>query len=384
MKIAFVIERMDQSRGGRETSTAQVAAALARRGHEVNVLCQSGSLQADGVTVMPLGSGGLLPSQRLRRFVAAVEDAARQNRYDVVHATLPVPGANVYQPRGGTAPAQRAASLRRHSPLGRLCVVLARRLNYRRRLVAELERQVVGDEPVTCLAVSEMVARELEQYYGRTARVRVVYNAVDVPDPAAEQRAHQRQQARYSLGVGQKDTVFITVAKNFELKGVAECIVAFSKWYHSRLRQADSRLVVVGRESPEGYQRYAGLRDVGRQVVFIPPTKEIFNWYAAADVCILLSWYDPCSRVVLEATRWGIPSITTAYNGAAEVLVGGAGIVVDSPKNMKAVVAAMNELSDPAARAVRSRACMQAAGRLSIERHVDELLEAYAEVTRRP
>ena len=38
MKIALVIERMDPQRGGREVSTAQVAVALSRRGHEVTVL----------------------------------------------------------------------------------------------------------------------------------------------------------------------------------------------------------------------------------------------------------------------------------------------------------------------------------------------------------
>ncbi|MHC4981646.1 MAG: glycosyltransferase, partial [Planctomycetota bacterium] len=132
-----------------------------------------------------------------------------------------------------------------------------------------------------------------------------------------------------------------------------------------------------------GYERYAGLRDVGRQVAFMAPTRQMLAWYAAADVCILLSWYDPCSRVCLEAARLGVPSITTQYNGAAELLADGAGIVVSSPKDINAVVAAMDKLSDPEARAACSRACARVAERVTIERHVDELLEVYAEVAQR-
>jgi UDP-glucose:(heptosyl)LPS alpha-1,3-glucosyltransferase len=249
--------------------------------------------------------------------------------------------------------------------------------------MGRLEQQLVGDPGLTCLAVSRMVAREFDEYYRRTQGVRVVYNAVDVPDPAGEARSDARQRQRFRLGLEPDDCAFITVAKNFALKGVAESIVAFARWFHARRGGGDARLLVVGRESPEGYQRHAGLRDVGRQVQFVPHTDDVFQWYAAADACILLSWYDPCSRVVLEATRWGIPSITTRFNGAAEILEDGAGIVVESPRETAAIVAAMEELADADARAARREACMRIADGLSIERHVDELLEAYAAAGRK-
>ncbi|MHC4982881.1 MAG: glycosyltransferase, partial [Planctomycetota bacterium] len=283
MKIGLVIERMDPSRGGREASTAEVAAALAERGHQVEVLCQSGSWQAEGVAVVPLRTGGVLPARRLRRFAGAVEAAANQRRYDILHATLPVPAANVYQPRGGTIPGQQSARFRRHSLPGRAGVVLTRRLNRRRRLMADFERGLVGNESVMCLAVSELIAREFEQHYGRTKRVRVIYNAVGLPESSGEKPEYLRQRLRYKLGVGSEDPVFITVAKNFELKGVAECIVAFAKWYHGHDGEVNGRLLVVGRDKPEGYERYAGLRDVGRQVAFMAPTRQMLDWYAAAD-----------------------------------------------------------------------------------------------------
>jgi glycosyltransferase involved in cell wall biosynthesis len=107
-------------------------------------------------------------------------------------------------------------------------------------------------------------------------------------------------------------------------------------------------------------------------------TPDIFEWYSAADACILLSWYDACSRVVLEAVRWGLPCITTRFNGAAEILQSsGGGVVVDSPRDQGGVLAALDAMQDPERRLAFSRACIAAGERLSMDRHVDGLLKAY-------
>ncbi|HAU37397.1 MAG TPA: hypothetical protein DCX07_06725 [Phycisphaerales bacterium] len=381
MRIALVIERFDPSRGGREKSTAQIASRLAARGCEVTVLCQDGRAM-DGVSVRTLGRSGLLRSSRLDAFVRAAQREIAGGQFPVAHAMLPVPGANVYQPRGGTVPAQIAASVRRRGALGGALVTLTEPFNLHRRRMGELERTVMADPQTLCLAVSQMVAREFEEYYGRTANVRVIYNAADVPDPDSPDRADWRQKRRFQLGIGAGDPVFLIVAQNFALKGVLEAIAAFAEFYHAHFGQTNARLVVVGRDLAEGYQRVAGLRDVGQQVVFVPQTDEVFQWYAAADAVVLPTWYDPCSRVILEAVRWGIPAVTTIFNGAAEVLADGAGIVISSPDDRKALVAALNELVDPRRRAERSARCLRAADGLGVDRHVDELLSAYEEVAR--
>jgi UDP-glucose:(heptosyl)LPS alpha-1,3-glucosyltransferase len=380
LKIALVVEQMEPGLGGRETSSAQIACELARRGHQVTVLCRKGSWSGGGVQVHSLRGGGLLRVSRLRRFLAAVQEEIAGGAYDIVHAMLPVPGANVYQPRGGTVPAQQAASFRRRRGPSRWARELLESCNLCRGLMAQLERRVTADPRTLCLAVSEMVAMEFDQYYGRTERVRVVYNGVEVPDPDLPERPEWRRRRRQELGLDEDALVFLTVARNFELKGVAETIAAFARWYDSHGRRTKACLVVVGREMPEGYMAHAGMRSVGSDVTFIAPTAEIFEWYAAADAVVLLSWYDPCSRVILEATRWGIPSVTTVYNGAAEVLGNGGGVVVESPRDIRAVTLALADLADPQRRAARAEACRRAGEDLSVQRHVDELLSAYAEI----
>ncbi len=385
MKVALVIERMNPLRGGQQVYTAQLAGELIRRGHDVTVICAECDWQnrPDAVRVAALGREGMRRVTRLRNFVAAAQREMAAGGYDVVHAMAPVPGASVYHPHGGTFRGTAAAAMRRWSAAVRPAARLIRRLNALRRTCERLERQIVADEKALCVCVSEMVAEQFTGHDRLAGRTRVVFNGVDVPDPAGESRADWRQRNRYRLGVDPGDVVFLTVATNFPLKGVAECIVAFSRYSHARRDGTRARLVVVGREPPESYQRFAGIHDVGRQVLFVPPVRDVFEWYAAADVCMLLTWYDPCSLVTLEATRWGIPSITTAFNGAAEVLAGGGGVVVPGPKHTGRVVAAMHELSDPQRRAECREACLKVAGRLGMGRHVEELLEVYREAAGR-
>jgi len=377
MKIALVIENMDPARGGREASTAEIAAGLARRGHQVAVLCQQGRWSGPNVEVLELGRRGLFRSWRVGNFAADVAKAAAEGGFDIIHATLPVPCANVYQPRGGTIPAQAAASARRWGAAGGLRRRAFEPLNLCRRALGRIEDKLARDNSVLCLAVSWVVAQEFAEFYGRQVGVRVVRNGVSLPEIDPEDWAHWRQRIRFDLGVGQRDPVFISVANNFALKGIRETIEAFAKWDDSHQGRANARLVIVGKPQPEGYERIASMRGVGGKVLFVPPTQEIFRWYAAADACVLLSWYDPCSRTVLEATRLGIPSITTVYNGASEILTGGAGIVVGSPEDTRAVVAALDELADPQRRAARAQVCRATADELSMERHVERLLEAY-------
>ena len=391
MRIALIIERMDPMRGGRETSTAQIASALVKRGHAVTVLCQSGGWRTDGVEVRPLGPRGLTRAQKLQRFVANVQTVLRSENFDVSHAMLPVRGADIYQPRGGTVPAQALASRRRRGPLGEFLSQLARWFNFHRRHLVTLERCVAADPDVLCLPGSEMVAQEFKQYYNREHNVRVVFNAVDAPTVAEGHRSAWRREARAEIGAGLDDLIFLTIAKNFELKGIDFAIKSFARWFRARRSGGGgdapplppARLVVIGRDRPRRYERLAEREGVRQHVHFLRPVRDVFPWYSAADVFLLLSWYDACSRVVLEGARWGVPSITTTYNGAGEALVNGVGIVVERPDDINAVVAGMDSLANPEHRARCARACLHVADRLGMERCVDELIAAYEEVKAR-
>jgi len=380
MKIALIIERMDTGRGGREASTAQIAAELARRGHDVTILCQSGLWQHEGVNVLPLGVRGVTRGAKLANFASDVRAEVEWSKYDIAHAMGPIPGVNVYQLRSGTIPAQAEANRRRRGGAKRLLRRLTEKLNRRQILADQMERDMMADPNVWLLPVSQMVARELQRYYQRTDRVRMVFNGVDSPAMSDQQRAEHRRRLRSEMNADDATVVFLTVATNWPLKGVAQSIAAFAKWNARHPHGANARLVLLGRDDVEDYAKLATDDGVAAQVIFPGSTENVAPWYAAADACVLLSWYDPCSRVVLEAMRMGLPAITTAFNGAAEALAHGAGLVVPSPADTFAVAEAFDALADPQRRNRAAQLCRMQSDRLSVSRHVDELLAVYAEV----
>ena len=379
MRIGLFIERFDAARGGRERSTEQIARELVRRGHQVEVVCMAGDAPGEAAfPVAALGGSRLFRAAALRGFVAAA--GARIRRYDIAHAMFPLPGAHVYQLRGGTLAGLRAAHLRRTNWLWRPVCRASWRLNRARNLQARLERQVLADPRTWCLPVSRMVAGELERYYGRTDRVRVVYNAV--AGPAGPPPREQGLALRRQLGLRPDDFVMLCPATNYELKGVLEAIQAFARFHRRCPAGRSSYLVVLGSRDDAGYRHIISAMGLAGHVLLLPPADDMLPLYAAADAVVLLSWYDPCSRVVLEALACGVPSITTRYNGASELLAEGAGLVVDSPRSRHQAAAAMAELAEPRRRSVFAAACRPLAGRVDMARHVEALLAVYEEILR--
>jgi len=380
MNIALVIERMDAAHEERAAPTTQLADALSRAGHDVTVLCQAGQA-VDGVELRELPAPGLTRRARLTKFSGAVSAVAGE--YDIVHAMLPLPGANVVQFLDGTVPGRAAADRRRRGPvLGPLLAALAP-LCRRRKLRARLETAAMADRSVLVLPASRMVADEIDLHYSRRDNVRVLRPAVTAETFSDDERLEHRQHLRRQLGLADDEMLFLTVAEDFVRQGVAETIEAFGRWYRQARRRG--RLVVIGRDriECEGYVRHAAMRDLGQACVFLSREDGdargagLARWYAAADVNVLLSWYDPSSRAVLEAAALGVASITTVQSGAGELLTDGTGVVVDSPRDTNGVVAAMHTLTGPAARTAAREKCLALRPKLTMQQHVLELLDAY-------
>ena len=65
---------------------------------------------------------------------------------------------------------------------------------------------------------------------------------------------------------------------------------------------------------------YAGLVDrwnLGQRVHFHGPSDDITEFYAAADLLVLPTEYEPFGLVIIEALATGLPVITTRVAGAA-------------------------------------------------------------------
>ena len=75
---------------------------------------------------------------------------------------------------------------------------------------------------------------------------------------------------------------------------------------------------------------------------FLGPVRDLENFYAAADLFVLLPIYEPSANVCIEAMSAGLPVITTRYNGASEVMnPGHDGSIVGNPADAREVADAI-------------------------------------------
>lgn len=391
MNIAIASETVDVRRGGAETSVVEMARLLARRGLNVVVLHREGSPDptcggdqharpATGqFQAAALAAPGATKTARALAYLRSVERWRREHPEFLLHAVTPCLSADVYQPRGGTyAETILRSNAMVRSPLARWVKSLGRRLNRRQQLLLKVEEALLsGPRPPLVACVSDYVRRQvLCGFRGFPPdRAIVVFNGVDVAprDPATAIRKRAELRQAFQLGEG---PLLLFIAHNFKLKGLAELIEALRRRPPLDRRW---RLVIAGRDDARPYERRVAAAGLAGHVRFVQTRVPVVDWYAAADLLVHPTWYDPCSRVVLEALCCGLPVVTTELNGAAEMILPGVhGRVIDRPANFAALAAAIESCLTPALRSSCQAAAPAARERLAMSRHVEELTVLYS------
>ncbi len=383
MKIAVVIERMEAWRGGAETSTMELSRLLTDRGHEVHVVTSTIAPSPPGMTIHQIPTTTVLRASRTALFARRSAGFLQEHKFDLVHAISPVVCADVYQPRGGLLGESLERNVATRATATRRAMKRALwSLNFKQRALLDLERQVFRKDGPVILAVSRYVARQCERIYGVSEpRVRVVFNGVSPPEVSGAEQAEARASLRGQHHVAEDELLLLFIAHNFRLKGLRPLIDAAARLVVSGFTAF--RLLVVGRDNPVRYQRRVEALGLARFVTFTGPTKRIDTFYHAADVCVHPTYFDPCSRVVLEALWHGVPCITTSFNGAAEVMEDGReGCVIDSPDNTGLGGRRIKGLVSGDLRRKMSEQGRRLRERISMQRHVDGLEAVFGEIAR--
>jgi UDP-glucose:(heptosyl)LPS alpha-1,3-glucosyltransferase len=133
---------------------------------------------------------------------------------------------------------------------------------------------------------------------------------------------------------------------NFVLKGLPQVIAAMGRLHDQGLRV---ELAVAGRGDTAAMRRLARRARVEEAVTFLGsvPQDELAERYRSSDGLVHPSFYDPFPRSVLEAMACGCPVVTTTRCGTAELMTSGVqGWLVDDPRNLNALAAAIASLAD--------------------------------------
>ncbi len=379
MNVAVVIGVYDPSGGGAERSTAQIVEQLAALGHRVTVItgyCPEHAAVAAGVGLECLWDRRPRMPWWLWRFSNWARRRLVDGGFDASLSVATSVPALVVQPRGGTVRETHERNIAiRVGLVGRLAKRVLLKTSIKQQVLLRLERRTLGDPMVKRFAaVSGYVSRQLQSHYGVEAeRISLIPNAAVIPAVSEEQRRQWRRHVREGFGVTDDRPVYLFPALNPRLKGIAPLLLAAKRLAD---RGQVFALLLVGHV---GYGHVAQIARLGirASVRVVGPTDQMFPLYAAADVTVLPTFYDPASKVVIESLMMGTPAISTSFNGASDLIAsdGGSprGWVIEDPADVDALAEAMGEMADPEVR----RRCIAAMNglseSLSIERHAREL-----------
>ena len=383
MKVALIVEWLDAWRGGAETSTQQFVNHLVDLGVELEVFTRSRVSPRPGMAVQTVPATGLSRSLKTLAFCRRADRMVEGCGCDLIHALVPSRVADVYQPRGGTY----AETLRRNrelrtTPLARTLKGVAQRFNLKQRRMLHLERAMLGSaHPPLVLALSDYVVRQLQEHYGLDpARIRKVFNGVDPDLSVATERAAHRREVRALYGIAESDVLALMVAHNFKLKGLRTLIEAAS-WLQGRERFDGFKVLVVGKDRAAPWRGMVLRKNLDECVQFAGATLRPRAFFHAADMLVHPTYYDPCSRVVLEALSSGLPPITTRFDGASEVVQDGVnGFVLEEAGDARGLAERMDALREPALRRTMAEAARSCASASDMGRHAAEVVQVYQSV----
>ncbi len=376
MEIGLVIDYFDPHRGGAERWTYQFAECLRAEGHTVHVITQ---WAAPGATALDIYTHqlGRIPS-RLRRAEAA-ENLLRCLRLDIVHDMGMGWYCDLLQSEDGSRLAQWERKLRLLPFYLRSVKRWLIRWLPRYREFRELMRRQFGDPKRILVAVSRMCAGDYQRYHRVSPyRIRVVYHGTDIHHFSPDHRPHWRQPLRSALGVSPQEVLYLFVGHDHLRKGLSTAIRATGRLVREGL---PARLLVVGGRPAGRYHRLARRVGAAHAVLFVGRVEDPLPYYAASDVFVLPTFYDPCSLSVMEAAASGLPVITTRWNGASELFTEGMdGYVLWDPADDAALADRMARLLDQRLREQMGQAARMAALEYPLERNYDEIQSIYREI----
>ncbi len=364
MHIALICRYLTAERGGHERYLKRLIRALIGRGRQVTAF--SGAFDPDLV-----GAEGLecieVPSVRFPqwlRYLSFNRNAERALKahdasFDLVFSTEYVTFGDVYRAGAGIARAEIES-----------CCGLWARLSPKNRVKMRLQANLMKSGPQRVIVNSESMRRQVLRYYDLPkSRIALVYNGIDTDRFSPQQREKHRVDMRRHLGLHQDDFVCLAVGSNWRRKGIDRALRLMRRVPAKRLK-----LLVVG----TAQRRLRRPARVGgeERVIFRAPTSSIGGYYAAADLCIVASRYDPAPNVILESLACALPVAISAECGLTELIgEAGGGVVFDDAGELAGTVGHFMEIRDTERYRQMQRDAARIGQRFTMERHVDELMD---------
>ena len=375
LSVAIVRARYNPY-GGAERFVQRALAALSASDVELTVVARSWPASGEAnlpvrlryLKVDPFYLGSVW---RDWSFARGVRRALARGGFQVVQSHERIAGLPVYRAGDGVH-AEYLAQRRRALPRWRAALL---RLNPYHAYVLAAERAMFTDPALRAVICnSEMVRGEIRERFGvDESRLHLIRNGVDTQrfrPPDDDERAR----ARASLGVADGTTAFVFVGSGFERKGLGMAIRALALV----AKRSDASLLVAGADRHaahyRGLARALGVADRVRLLGGLDDVRPVL-W--AGDAFVLPTLYDPFPNAALEALACGLPTVTSAKSGAAELIRQGENGFVHDALDLQGLSGSMGALCDASRCASMAGAARGSAESLSLEALAGGLIALY-------
>ena len=367
-RIALIRQKYNAA-GGAERFVARAMQALAEQGADITLITRKWDEESVQrvVRLTPRYLGSTL---RDWSFSRAVCRHLRHTHYDLVQSHERLSCCDIFRAGDGVHREWLAQRARTMTPLRWLSM----RCNPYHVYTLHAERQMFASPRLrTVICNSRMVRDELVRHYGvREDQLTVVYNGVDLKEFNPGRRDSLRDDQRRALGITDDTLALLHVGSGFERKGVATILRAMAQ------SQIACHLIVVGGDKRQGrYKALAGELGIASRIHFEGVQKQTERYYAAADVFVMASLYEPFANASLEALAMGLPMITSTKSGAAEILEHGKTGYVCDALDVAGFSSAIDALANRERRLAMGVAARQIAEGFSVEAMTTRLLDLY-------
>ena len=343
-RIAF-LRRNFSPTGGAERYLLRLASGLAAKGHPITLYCEDWSPREN-----PFQAVRKIDSHDPVSFARKIAGQPLKDRHDIVFSLERVPGCDLYRAGDGLH-ADWLAYRHSFSPvMGRIRSAL----RPKNKQLCKLEAEIFTPKGVRrVICNSKFIAEQIiKRFQFPSERIDVVYNGV----PYQQFSMGDRKLGRRALNLADDDYVILLVGAGRERKGHA-----IARGAVDLIRGKKAKLVIVDS----------------------PPSVAMPHVYAAADVFLLPTLYDPFANVTLEALAAGLPVITSAQNGASEIMEEGVnGFILPRADDSKKIVQVLKDLADPAYRATFRQPAQALAQKHDLSRNINETLAVFEKLVR--
>ena len=354
--IGFV-RRGFSSGGGAEAYLKRLARGVATAGHRIS-LYTPGEWPANEWNFGPVVRLGATSAIA---FADEVEKIFARRENNILMSLERIWRCDVYRAGDGVHRAWLERRAKTAGPLQKLSRLLNRKHSSTLALEESLFRKG-GAKRV--IANSRMVKEEIIRFYGFPAeKIDVVYNGVPLQSLRCDEQ--DRAKSRERFGLAKEEIVVLFAGSGWERKGLRFAVEAVER------QPGPMRLLVAGRGENRKF--------LSNRVQFLGVVPEMPSLYAAADIFLLPTLYDPFSNACLEALAAGLPVITTRANGFSEIIESGRhGTVIESADDVEAISNALQFWSDPVRRAQARIDNLALAAQFDISKNVEETLQVLA------